>query len=409
MKNDVFVCALRELVRRKSRTLTSVTGYFLAITILVVLANFLIFAKIAKDGILNNLGTHFIAFKPGFPDIASGSTEKVPLDPQNEAFFSDPSRTKIFPLSLLDSVRKIPQVKAVSPFLLYRLKDMPNGTLMSIGGFDPGDPVAACGTSLLESDIISGTFIKPGDRGVVLLEEGFASYRELKVGMVIEIAGIVFPVIGIVRTGIRPAKADIYLPFDDAEKVINRRLTAPLASEANVMLVEVASGAYQEKAIDEVKKVFPGCIIDTYACFIPAVNVMGMSERGGWLVLFILGIGVILFSVKSQMASVIERRHDIGILKAIGWTDAAVIGQIILESLIQALIGGAMGCLAGSIIIWRVPIKVFSGIITGFDPMVSPWVLGTGLSLAIIGGIIAGAIPALAHARSKPAEALMRI
>ena len=80
-----------------------------------------------------------------------------------------------------------------------------------------------------------------------------------------------------------------------------------------------------------------------------------------------------------------------------------------MESRIQALIGGLMGCLAGSLIIWKVPIKVLSGILTRFDPAVSPWVLGLGLALAIFGGIIAGVIPALAHARSKPAEALMQI
>ena len=64
---DILSCALRELWRRKGRTIANILGYFLVIAIMVVLANVLLFTQSAKNKILNNLGTHFLAYIPGVP------------------------------------------------------------------------------------------------------------------------------------------------------------------------------------------------------------------------------------------------------------------------------------------------------------------------------------------------------
>ena len=42
-----------------------------------------------------------------------------------------------------------------------------------------------------------------------------------------------------------------------------------------------------------------------------------------------------------------ERTREIGILKAIGWSNGNVVNQIVTESLIQGVIGGVLGCILG--------------------------------------------------------------
>ena len=55
---------------------------------------------------------------------------------------------------------------------------------------------------------------------------------------------------------------------------------------------------------------------------------------------------MILFAAKSQLISVVERRGDIGVLKAIGWSGRQVVTLLLAESVIQGLIGGLLGGLA---------------------------------------------------------------
>jgi putative ABC transport system permease protein len=139
----------------------------------------------------------------------------------------------------------------------------------------------------------------------------------------------------------------------------------------------------------------------------------------------VLGAVVALFAValalKSQLASVIERRREMAILKAIGWTDGSIVRQILAESTLQALAGGALGALAAAAALLALPARVLTG--TGSTvPTAGPaglpspggidvpvGVLGAGLLLVLLGGVVAGLLPALLAAREAPAAGLRRI
>jgi putative ABC transport system permease protein len=133
---------------------------------------------------------------------------------------------------------------------------------------------------------------------------------------------------------------------------------------------------------------------------------MGINESAAYLLVMAIGIFTVVLALKSQLSSVIERRRDIGILKAIGWTDGDVVSQILTESIIQSLIGGIIGCLISSIILIIVPVRMLIGIETQAYINISPLFLVAGLLLAILGGIIAGIFPAYAASRQRPANSL---
>jgi putative ABC transport system permease protein len=408
IKMDLFECAWRELRRRKLRTSINVIGYTLAVAIMVVLISAIVYSKQTSNAILNNTGTHFIASIPANLPACSLCSLKLSTE-KDEGFVVYGVPTKLISTKFIDKVNQIPAVKSASACLLYRFKDK-NGDIFTVAGFDSRNDVAVSTTCCAVTDVVSGRFLMPEENGKVMLEEAYATQKQLNIGNKITIAGSTFTVVGIINPGIRPAKADVYMHFNEAEWIINKSIKpSPINNEANVILVETKSSKLQEKAMSDMKNLLPGLIFSSYACYKPASKVMGINESAVYLLVIIIGIFTIMLSIKSQLSSVIERRRDIGILKAIGWTDGDVVLQILTESLIQALLGGIIGCLISPIILILIPVKTLIGIESPLHISISPLVLVAGLLLAIFGGIIAGIFPSFVASHQRPADSLRSI
>lgn len=112
--------------------------------------------------------------------------------------------------------------------------------------------------------------------------------------------------------------------------------------------------------------------------------------------LFVSGIGI----MNVMLVSVSERKHEIGIRKAVGATNRQILGQFLAEATALSLWGGVIGIALAFVI--DIVLRLF----TDLRPSIS-WqivVLATGVSLAV--GVVFGTIPALKAARKDPIEAL---
>jgi putative ABC transport system permease protein len=119
-----------------------------------------------------------------------------------------------------------------------------------------------------------------------------------------------------------------------------------------------------------------------------------------------LGLGAVALLVGAvgvaniMVISVLERRSEIGLRRALGATQAQIRTQFLAESILLALIGGVIGVLAGALATaiyagsksWSVVIPV------------EAW-LG-GIAAAILIGAFAGLMPAVRASRMPPTEAL---
>jgi len=114
---------------------------------------------------------------------------------------------------------------------------------------------------------------------------------------------------------------------------------------------------------------------------------------------------VLLVSANTMAMSVRERIREIGILKTLGYTPAAILGIIVGESVVIALVGGVLGLLLAS---------GFCGLIAQSPILfadvkalaVTPPVAAIGLSLAAFIGVISCAVPAWSASRRPIVEAL---
>jgi putative ABC transport system permease protein len=357
--------------------------------------------------ILDHTGTHFVAFSPADMAACGPCIVAANSQIQSEGLVAFGTRTHLMPHAFVEKIRGLSTVADAAPYLQYRFRDPNDGHLYTVGGFDPNNAMVVATTCCAATDIIKGRFLVAGDKDKVLIEQAYAKLRHLDVGDNVQIAGEDFTVLGIINPGIRPAKADIYMPYNEAERLVAAQLpNVPLSGYSNLILVEVKDSSMQDQAIREVKGMYPDLVISSYACYKPASQAKAINTTAIALLAVAIGIFTILLAMVSQLSVLVERRRELGILKTLGFSDDRIMGQIVLESVVQAAIGALIaGLLVASLLPW-----ILSRWLAPMGVPVSGirWlpICLLAISLSIVGGLIAGLFPAFWAGHQRPASLL---
>jgi putative ABC transport system permease protein len=127
----------------------------------------------------------------------------------------------------------------------------------------------------------------------------------------------------------------------------------------------------------------------------------------------IMAIGGVMGVMNTMFAAVSNRVKDIGVLRLMGYSRLQVMLAFLLESLLIALVGGALGCALGYLADGLTATSIVSSATGGgggkfvvLRLTVDLQTLLLGLLLALGMGGLGGAIPALSAVRLKPLEAL---
>jgi putative ABC transport system permease protein len=407
--DTIFQHAWCELRRRKARTLTTVFGYGLAVSSMMILLGILQVSGRGSAAILDHTGTHFVAFSPADMAACGPCLAVANSQIQSEGLVAFGTRTNLMPHAFVDKIKEVSTVADAAPYLQYRFRDPNDGHLYTVGGFDPNNAMVVGTTCCAATDIIDGRFLKENDKGKVLLEEAYAQLRRLKVGDAVQIAGQPFTILGIINPGIRPAKADIYVSYPEAERLIAAQLpNVPLEGYANLILVEVKDSSVQDQAIREVKSLYPDLVISSYACYKPAAQARAINTTAIALLVVAIGVFAVLLAMVSQLAVLVERRRELGILKTLGFSNGRIMGQIVLESALQAALGALVAGLCVLLLtpwvlsIWLAPLGIATSSIRW-----SPICLAA-ICLSVAGGLLAGLFPAFWAGRQHPASLLRR-
>ena len=121
------------------------------------------------------------------------------------------------------------------------------------------------------------------------------------------------------------------------------------------------------------------------------------------MIVAIAGISLVVGGIgiaNIMLVSVVERTREIGIRKAVGATNAAILGQFLAEAVMVSLVGGGIGISFGIVI------ALATATFFKFPFIVSIWSVVVGFGLSFIVGLIAGVIPARNAARLDPIAAL---
>ncbi len=135
-------------------------------------------------------------------------------------------------------------------------------------------------------------------------------------------------------------------------------------------------------------------IVSTFTNIVGLFTVMVVAIAGISLVVGGIGIANIM------LVSVVERTREIGIRKAVGATNSAILNQFLAEAIVISTLGGAIG-MGGGILIAFGAATVFK---FPFVISVLSIIAGFGLSLGV--GLLAGVIPARNASKLDPITAL---
>lgn len=305
------------------------------------------------------------------------------------------------------------------------------------------DPAATAVGPLSSVELVSGRVLESADQGqdVVVLDETYATTSELAVGDSIDVGGTAMEVVGIVGSTSSDADtaANVYLPLDVAQAL------AGVEGVVSTVYVQAESADAIAAVQSAIEAELPDATVSSQSDL--ASTVSGslssasslIANLGAWLSILVLAVAVVL-AVLFTISGVSRRTREFGTLKAIGWSNRRVVGQVAGESVVQGLLGGAAGLAIGLLGIWIVNLISptisgttttetqggpgggmggpggFAGGVTsqgGTDVVLSApitlWVVVAAVGLAVAAGLVAGAFGGWRAARLSPAEALRSV
>jgi putative ABC transport system permease protein len=209
---------------------------------------------------------------------------------------------------------------------------------------------------ILPTNITAGENLSEGDSGYVLISSNLTDYFQATIGDTIEIYGQPFIVKGIFESASRPRT--VYMNISDAQRVTG------LAGKISMLYVYVSDVSLATQVADVIKTMYPELYVTTYQDRL--ANLQRMQEMYTQtlsnaessiaqaqatatqiIIVAVAAAALIVFFV--MLYSVRERTREIGILKAIGFSNWNVMSQFMIEGMLIGLIGGVTGVLIGSI------------------------------------------------------------
>jgi putative ABC transport system permease protein len=282
---------------------------------------------------------------------------------------------------------------------------------------------------------------------VALADAGYATANKLKAGSGVDIGGTTFKVVGIVSVPQGGSPPNLYIPLAKAQQ-LGATGSAKLTKQVNTVYVTADSASNIAAVQQELTTLLPSATVTDASDL--ASQVTGSvgsaaslaNNLGKWLSVAVL-IAAFGLAILLTMAAVARRVREFGTLKAIGWRSRRIVGQVMGESLVVGIAGGAAGValgFGGAALIDKLAPKlsaitgapsgstVFTGGggVTGtlahqvssaathtvFVTLTAPVTLSAivlAVVLAVAGGLLAGLFGGWRASRLRPAEALAKV
>lgn len=238
-----------------------------------------------------------------------------------------------------------------------------------------------------------------GTPGVVV-DQSLVDNFGYKIGSNITIKDQDFTVTGITQQSFGMGMGFVYLDIDRALPLNDNKVSSITAS---------ARGD-PETAKNDVENQIPDTMAMTQSDFTKQIDDMmnGIMLFIGAIASIGLLVGVISI-VNIMLVNVTERTREIGVLKAIGFTNREVLGSILMEAGLLGFIGALIGLVLAAILL-QLGIILF-GPQLGMEDVSLAYMLPTWLILAVVGGatvlsVLAGLYPAWRASRLNVVEAL---
>jgi putative ABC transport system permease protein len=392
---------IRNLWRRKLRSILTITGIFMGIVALTT---------------MGALAEHFNSLLDGGVTYFGSSIQVA--DAKSGGGFGGGG---FMQLSKADEIAKVDGVRAVTPGVSVSAKPGDVNTVSFgipdyISNADPNGKYSAFKTSFASGH-------DPQNDGEVALGSSFAAEFNKKVGdtMVLpkkpsdakpDFVTHTYTVVGILNKTLTAPDTGAFVTLHDAQTLLGDNLPAALKTAVDPYQLAQGMSVYGKPGVNlddladkinaqvtEVKATKPSVIVSSFkaggAVFTAITTVAAL------LALVIGGLSV----VNTMLMAVSERVREIGLKKAVGARTGNIVREFVAESTLIGSIGGVLGFAVGALITLALGNSAGSGGLF----LITPRLTILSLGFAVILGAVAGVLPAYRASRMDPVVALRSV
>jgi putative ABC transport system permease protein len=250
----------------------------------------------------------------------------------------------------------------------------------------------------MEDIVVTNGTVFSSDNEVIIGKNAAQSMNKT-IGDTLSISNQTFKIVGLYETGNFMDDRGIVMSLSKLQNLTGD------TGQISLILVKASNGTNANDLATTIQNKYPNELSTSTSLsgMDRMNNGLEVIESGSWAVslLAILVGGIVV--IVTMMKAVSERTREIGVLRAIGWTQKRILGMIIGESIVLSLIAIVVGLLIG---IGIVELISTTHLIQGIRPSFSAFLFLKGIGVALFLGIIGGIYPAYRASRLSPTEAL---
>ncbi|MCX6746239.1 MAG: ABC transporter permease [Candidatus Parcubacteria bacterium] len=406
---SLFKISLTALRAKKSRTFLTMLGIIIGIASVIIIMSVGAGAQSLIVNQIKSVGSNLISIFPG------KSEEKGPPPSVMGIVNTSLKDEDIF---VLQNPNNVPHVVAVTGYnrgtstILWRDEEM-DGTFEGVNSFYPAveDAPVESGRFFTEEENMSLSRVAVIGSEVKNTLFGDAD----PLGQNIKIKKVVFTIIGVMPVrgtkGFQNQDNLVYIPQKTAQKLLlginyNSLVRVKIDNENNVSqsvnditltlreqhnITDPANDDFTIRSQQDALNVLLS-VTDALKFFLAAIAAIS---------LIVGGVGI----MNIMLVSVTERTREIGLRKAVGAKNNAILSQFLIESVIITLVGGLIGIIIGAVISILIAL-VARYLGYSWDLAISPFSIVLATSISILIGLTFGIYPAQRASKLNPIEAL---
>ncbi|MBU7047264.1 MAG: ABC transporter permease [Theionarchaea archaeon] len=369
---DMLEIVVNNIMRRKARTFLTLLGISLGVAAVVALVSL------------------SVGLKSNALDMMGKVTGDITVMQEGQ----------MFNMSTLseDTMRKVESISGVSMVApTVMLMDLSRG--FNVAGTEARgvDPDREERFSSNSWDIIDGRPLRSNDTYNAMAGTVLADQLGLEVGDTIMFMGEEFKIVGIITFGNTLLDQAYYIHIDTAREIAQRP-----SDYVNMIRVKVSKPGTEDEVAKRISLTIPGVEARSSEVMSEQVgDFLSIIEKVTWAISAVAAIVGGVGIANTMLMSVIERTKEIGVFKAVGWSNADVMKTILLEGLILGFLGGVMGVGLGF-----VATIVVKDQIPGFAGEITLLLIAEAMTFAMSLGVIGGIYPAYRAAHLDPVIAL---
>lgn len=422
----IYNLALRNIKRNRRRTLLAVISIALSVALTTFLNGF-------TSGVLQNMVKNITKNETGHIRIATqGFTKRARFMPMDE-LVQDPA-------ALISAIQRIPELQgeidAIAPRILL-------GTLLSNGPKTiaaygiAGDPMTETGVLTMNRSIVKGRYLE--NKGEIILGKTAAASLGLDVGDSIRIVTQGadyslrlrrFTIVGLFTTGVPQMDRSFFqIPLEDATEFLRtggavQQILIFLKDYteadryAQLLRMHLAQKGFSimgnaDVSLDEALHIQSWTEIGEYPRLIKMMEGIYL-----WIEIVITFLGAFIIS-NIMMMVVLERKREIGILKALGLNRRETLQLFLAEGALMGIVGSGVGAFLGFILCWifsvyGIDFSAAMGSLTfPIDPVfyavVNPFGIVAMFVIGLVVSMVVSYLPSRRAALLDPVEAIKAV